>query len=205
MYTDSLLCACKYVYVRIFPFVSGSVWVHLGAYVEVLCHEFQPVSILCVTCPLRLIILSICNSPKHLTLTLSLIIVIHRSKWWHFTKKGASGKIHPFPVGLYHTWHLDFIAEPTEIWIIIMYFTTVVILSPLQRIGCDYHILLPRNYVIITNESAQCTVVLPHSLFLSHLPVFRGSTYTIQLSLSFKLKLLELNRIKKGKWQWVGS
>lgn len=46
-----------------------------------------------------------------------------------------------------------------------MHFITVVTLSPLQRLGCDYHIL-PHNSIINTNESAQCAVFLPHSLFL---------------------------------------
>lgn len=91
-------------------------------------------------------------------------------------------------MGLYHTWHLDFIAVPPELWIIIMHFTTIVILSPLQRIGCDYHILLPHNCVIMTNESTLCAVFPPHSLFLPHMPVFTGSRSTIWLSFSLRLE-----------------
>lgn len=79
---------------------------------------------------------------NHLTLALFVIIVIHHGKLWHYAKKGACGrKSHLFCVGLYHTWHLDFVAMPPELSIIIMHFTAAVILSPLRCIGCDYHVL----------------------------------------------------------------
>lgn len=87
-------------------------------------------------------------------------IVTGHSELWHYSKNSASGRIHSFYVGLYHTWHLGFTKVSPELWIIILHFTTTVISTPSQHIGCDYHILLPHNCVIMTNESSQCAILL---------------------------------------------
>lgn len=66
-----------------------------------------------------------------------------------------------------------------------MHFTPVVILSPLQCIGRDYHIFLSHNGVITTNEERAVLFRLSSSLICFFLtsPVFTGSRSIIKLSL----------------------
>lgn len=88
---------------------------------------------------------------------------------------------------------------PPELWIIITHFTTAVTSSPPQLIGRDYHILLPHNGAIMTNERAQCAALLPRSPFppLSRQYLQAGGS-TKGLSL-WVLTGLHWGRIRKRK------